>query len=207
SVRTENLSASASFPHPLADGLYRVTLTPGITDHNANPLEAPMSWDFRVGNKSFWAGPFNGSWQDPGNWSTGVVPGTNDDVVVDVFYGVGRVLIEGENAVKSLELFEELELPRGASLEVLGGLTTHRDLIPSGGLIRNTVLKLADGALIKPGSTVGSTLQNVTVNGDIVMDATGWLQFLDGLTLNCTLTLLTNSGVRFGNSLTLNKGV
>jgi hypothetical protein len=207
SVRAENLSASARFSQPLPNGLYRVTLTPGITDPNNNPLEAPINWDFRVGNASYWTGSFTGSWQDPANWSTGAVPGTNDNVVIDVSYGTGRIIIEEADRARNLELFEELEVLSGSSLEVTDNLTAHRDLVLNGGIIRNTVINLLDGSLIQAERGVGSTLRNVTVNGNIVTEGSDWLQFQGGLTLNGTLTLSTNGSVIFGDSQTMTDGI
>ena len=37
-----------------------------------------------------WVNPSGGNWSNPANWSTGSVPGTNDDAVIDLpgFYTV-----------------------------------------------------------------------------------------------------------------------
>lgn len=200
SVRPDDFSASASFPEPLPDGLYRAALTTAVTDRSRNPLSSPTDWSFRVGKASFWAGPFTGSWQDPANWSKGAVPGSADDVVVDVSYGTGRIVVAEPIVVQSLELFEELEVLKGASLEVTGPWTAHRDVIVNGGAIRNATLTLLNGALLKADRTVGASLESVTLNGDIVLEASSWLQLSGNLALNGSLTLLTNAGVIFATS-------
>lgn len=204
SVRADNFSASAQFPQPLPEGLYRVTLTTALADRSQNPLPSSASWEFRVGNASYWAGPFAGSWNDPANWSSGVVPRAEDDVVVDVSFGDGHVALDGPARARNLEVFDELEIARGANLEA-DSMTAHRDLRLDGGQIRNAALTLREGALLRPGAAVGGTLERVTINGNILTAPGTWLEFLGGLTLNGTLT---NAGgaVTFGDSQTVTAG-
>ena len=79
--RNENNAVVLNFSPPLPDGLYGVLLTTNVTDLAGNHLASPYAWFFHVGNATFWARLQAGSWTDLANWSSGIVPPANENVV------------------------------------------------------------------------------------------------------------------------------
>ncbi len=51
--------------------------TPGLVLQPGPPLSLPPDRTTPVATV-FWTGAVSGAWNDPGNWSTGVVPGSGD---------------------------------------------------------------------------------------------------------------------------------
>lgn len=108
-----------------------------------------------------WVGPAEGDWTDPGNWSTGTLPGSGDDVVVDIGVAVLVHYSNGSAQVRSLSLRGTLELSAG-SLTL-----THASQIDG-------VLTIdADAAL-----TAAGPLASLTVTGQT--DVTGGVFAVDG---------------------------
>lgn len=68
---------------PLAVGKYLIQFDAGITDRSGNPLDQAYSSVFNVRTPVFWKNPVSGNWQTGTNWSTNLVPTSNDYVVVD----------------------------------------------------------------------------------------------------------------------------
>ena len=79
--RNENNAVVLNFSPPLPDGLYGVLLTTNVTDLAGNHLASPYAWFFHVGNATFWARLQAGSWTDLANWSSGIIPPANENVV------------------------------------------------------------------------------------------------------------------------------
>jgi len=86
----------------------------GVTDAGTITLAAATS------NYVFWDGPNNGTWHTPANWSNNVVPGPNNDVIIDV---PGNITVRhtqgttgpgvGTTSIKSLLCLESFELSNG----------------------------------------------------------------------------------------------
>jgi len=86
----------------------------GVTDAGTITLTAAPS------NFVFWDGPNNGTWHTPANWSNNVVPGPNNDVIIDV---PGNITVRhtqgttgpgvGTTSIKSLLCLESFELSNG----------------------------------------------------------------------------------------------
>jgi len=139
-----------------------------------------------------WAVDANGFWDVPGNWSTGAVPGPNDDVIIDRPAGDFTVTIrQGTSTVHSITARERLVVGQsgsGAVLTVNGPVDA-----PAGLTVSSATLA---GATIPAGTTVRSdyaTLRGLTVNGTIdLSDPSGigrTLTVTNGLTLNGTMIL------------------
>ncbi|MBX9579612.1 MAG: Ig-like domain-containing protein [Gemmataceae bacterium] len=113
---------------PLPDGQYRLTADRSVlTDPAGNAVAAPVattftSLDLDLPNAVVWVSPEDGDWNDPDNWSTGAVPGRDDNVVVDVRAGDVTVTIgAGGRTVRSLVVRDSLRVTgSGTSLTVLG---------------------------------------------------------------------------------------
>jgi len=61
-----------------------------------------------------WIKPEGGLWESPANWSTGALPGIDDDVVIDL---LGTITVEhasGVHTVKSLRCAEALQINGGS---------------------------------------------------------------------------------------------
>src|ERR1035438_4929201 len=92
----------------------------------------------------FWAGS-SGDWNTATNWSGGVLPGTNDDVVI----GPGPVITvthaSGTHAVKSIQSQQVLTLS-GGSLRVSNTVQVNNAFVLSGGTLQGaTVLQSTNG--------------------------------------------------------------
>ncbi len=116
-----------------------------------------------------WLDPIDGSWLDPARWSSGVVPGANDDVLIaagDGTYSIGDV----SGTVRSLQLQSQVSLTAtgvaiNESLDSLGSSaqTIRGDWIVGGYFGIGTASQLSVGF----GSTVAAT-------GMLQNDGTAW---------------------------------
>jgi hypothetical protein len=164
--RPDQLSVSLSFATPLPDGVYQAVVTSAATDLTGNHLATDVVWTFRVADATFWISARNGEWNDPINWSTGAVPGPNDDVIIDtasfditITHGSGNVQI------RNLTTYERLQI-NGGTLELSGIAELNHNLTLNGGTIRGgTVTQTAEGGLLFTDSP--SVLDGVIVNGDL----------------------------------------
>ena len=141
---------------------------------------------------AFWTGAgLDSLWSDAANWSTGYVPGVNDDVLIDVAGNAVIVLGPGAQTVRSLVSADTLQLS--------GDLTVTQAAILSGS---TTV----DGGTLTLGgqTTVSGTLalESGTINlgGNVAWTPTAVFAGTAG-TVNITGTLLaTGSIVDLGNA-------
>ena len=139
-----------------------------------------------------WVGG-TGDWATPANWSTGLLPGTNDDVVINpadpaaiITHGSGAHTIQSLTSQRAFQL-------TGGSLTVSNTVQINNDFTLAGGtLIRATVLQGANN-----GTSVvsGGKLDGVTVNGMLdVGNAYG-----GGATLTVTNGMVLNGTMLVGN--------
>lgn len=129
-----------------------------------------------------WLPNTNGFWDVAANWSTGSVPGVNDDVVIDRGAANPRITVRsGTPTVKSIQSTELLALTGGT-------LTVTQSI--QGGTLR------IDGGTLNDATVAGSTTMAVTATGGT----------LDSVTLNSNLNLSAGSGsqVTVVNGLILN---
>src|SRR5215475_5006510 len=116
-------------------------LLPFLTLITANA--ATVSWD---------GGGGNNSWHTAANWSGNVVPGPNDDVVIDVPGDITVVFSSGSTSIRSL-LCQE-------SFQLTGGTLT----VTAGASVINGPLRLAAGSLIVHGPGTTWTANGATTN-------------------------------------------
>jgi RHS repeat-associated protein len=130
-----------------------------------------------------WINPAGGDWDTAANWQDdkGVnrLPGPNDDAVINV---AGNVTITHSqnvtDTIKSLTAGDPLTLS-GGTLSVSGNLSNSSPITLSGGTLTNaTVLS---GTLLT--ATGNSTLDGVTLGGDLEINAGIVVTAVNGLTL------------------------
>ncbi len=147
--REETTAVTLSFATPLPDGHYLAVLTTAVADLAGNRLASDFTWQFRVADAVFWTRTTDGLWSDPLNWSTRTLPGSNDNVIIDVSSAEVTVTHPaGTTAIKSLLTHERLvvtcsilQIPDGIQIgknmtidvaakeEIPSGSSTH-DVIP-----------------------------------------------------------------------------
>lgn len=202
-------SASLNFASPLPDGLYRAMLTTAATDLAGNKLAADFVWQFHVADAVFWIRTTDGVWSDPLNWSTGEVPGPNDNVVIDVVPEDVTVTYVRKNTVvqiKSLLANERLVL-NGDVWQVPGGIQINRDLTLNTATLVGTTLTARNGAKLVCVGNPGSTLDSVTLNGDL--DITSFIARVfirNELKLTGSILLGGGGGITFNGDQTLATG-
>jgi RHS repeat-associated protein len=172
-------------------------------------------------NLSLWVGPLSaatvswvgasGDWNTPANWSTGALPGTNDDAVINTGPAITVTHSTGTHTIRSLQSQQAFTLS-GGSLTVSNTVQVNSTFLLSGGtLVSATVLAGTNGAgLIVKNS--GAVLNRVRLNAGLDVGNTyssAILSVANGLELNGTAQIgnTTNSNwgqVRFSGSQTLN---
>ncbi len=131
----------------------------------------------------------NGDWSVPGNWSTGVLPGSGDAVVIPAGTAITVTHSTGTDSISNLTSQQAFVLS-GGSLTVATTVQVNKTFTMSGGtLVGANVLQGTNGA----GVTVSSgTMNGVTLNcsldaGNSYSGAN--LTVLGGLTVNGTILL------------------
>jgi RHS repeat-associated protein len=121
-----------------------------------------------------WISDVSGNWEDPLNWSTGVVPGSNDQVWVGANAGVYEITISSDVTLGSL---------------VLGGASGTQTLAVAGGS-----LTAPAGITVKPSGLLSLT-RDSPVNADVTNE--GVVEFAEGDTSGgpSTFTNVINGSV------------
>ncbi len=139
-----------------------------------------------------WTGG-SGDWSTPADWSTGVLPGTNDDVVIGPGPAITVTHSSGADAVRSIQS-EQAFVLLGGSLAVSSVFQADGGITLSGGTIYGGTVVVSNGASLV---VANGTLDAVTVNGvlDVGRTANGAsLTVVDGLQLNGTAYLGGTNG-------------
>jgi hypothetical protein len=122
-----------------------------------------------------WINPTAGVWADPASWSTGAVPGPNDDVVLDA-PGNGTVIHPaGDDTVHSLTGTNSLVLS-GGSLRLAAASTFDGPLDLVGGTLATGGMLTVNGPLLWTAGTMlwtGQTFADVTTVANGGLDITG----------------------------------
>jgi len=106
-------------------------------------------------------------WNIAANWAGDVLPGPDDDVVIDVPADVTIVHGSGTNSIKSLSSRKALTLT-GGTLDVAGTVQVDNTFTLNGGTLANaTVLPGSGGQRLSILSNSANCLTGVTVNGDL----------------------------------------
>src|ERR1039458_4112598 len=139
-----------------------------------------------------WIGD-SGDWNAATNWSTGSLPGTNDNVVIGAGASITVTHSSGTHTVSSVQSQQAFVLS-GGSLTVSNTVQVNNTFTLAGGtLAQATILQSTNGSSIQV--TGNSVLDGVTLNANAVVQAGGGCSSVvltvttNGLTLNGTLTL------------------
>jgi RHS repeat-associated protein len=128
----------------------------------------------------------SGDWDAPANWSTGALPGTNDDVVIGAGPAITVTHATGNDSVRSVRSQQAFSLS-GGSLTVAATFQSSNTFTFAGGVFHQGTITLQNNAsLVVAGS---GALDGVTVNGvlDVGNSVNGaYLLVTNGLVLNGT---------------------
>ncbi|MGD9690556.1 MAG: hypothetical protein AB7K52_12525 [Phycisphaerales bacterium] len=139
-----------------------------------------------------WIGPAGGDWNDPANWAQGVLPGANDDVVIDIPGGTFTITHSGgASSVRSITSQENITLSNGtltvADSSVINGefrmtggtLTRGGEIQFNGGFVQLGGTLAGDGdAFFAPGTTytIDSGSSPISLTGNFLVQGTAaWM--------------------------------
>ena len=115
----------------LEEGSYQLAIDPSIiADRAGNFLESPFTLEFDSldvpPDTVIWLSGTDGDWENPGNWSSGEVPGVDDNVVINLLRTDATITISSNVTVESLQSEESVILANG-SLTVNGPSSINGD--------------------------------------------------------------------------------
>jgi uncharacterized repeat protein (TIGR01451 family) len=149
---------------PFADqgveGPETVIFTVEGTSATATIADAPVS------TTRTWISDVSGAWDNPANWSGGVVPQPGDNVVIDRLTSI-TVTLSTSTSIASLSSQERLAI-------VGGSLTSSGHMALNGGLTFSSGLITGAGDLTLAGTSLW-TGGNITGTGSMLVDAGGTL--------------------------------
>jgi hypothetical protein len=179
------------FADATVEGPETVTFTVEGTSATATIADAPVS------ATRTWISDLDGAWDDPANWSGGIVPQPGEDVVIDRPTNI-TVTLTSATSIASLTSQERLVIA-GGSLTSSGAMALNGGLTMSSGLITGAGdLTLGGTSLWTGGNITGTGSIGVNVAGTLTVSSPG------------AAGLLQRHLVNFGNviwnqeSLTLN---
>ena len=139
----------------------------------------------------------SGDWNTATNWSTGSLPGTNDNVVIGAGASITVTHSSGTHTVSSVQSQQAFVLS-GGSLTVSNTFQANNTFTLSGGTLARATVVMTNGFSLVASS---GTLDGVTVNGnwDVGASVSGaTLTVLDGLTINGTLQVGNPTNSNYG---------
>jgi RHS repeat-associated protein len=169
----------------------------------------------------------NGFWDVPGNWDTGKVPGSGDDVVIDRPAGNFTVTVRDHETINTLVNKENLDIEAGGGLRVQGAGTLDSSLTLNGDYLEvdlattlNGTLNWKAGTLITSGQALSnagvmalSNSSDVVLSGYLINNATLSESGAGNLSINNTFTNGTTGVIDFqsdvgitGNGVLNNSG-
>jgi RHS repeat-associated protein len=176
----------------LAEFRYFAVKTPAVSGRLVLALLCLTSPPLRAATVT-WVGG-SGDWNTAANWSTGVLPGPSDDVVID---RPGEILVthsSGTHTVRSVLSQEAFQLS-GGSLTVSNTVQVNNAFNLSGSAtLRNaTVLEAIGGQVITVTNFASPTLDGVILGADVIVYNGCYLYIANGLTFTGGPTITLNS--------------
>ena len=143
-----------------------------------------------------WVGG-SGVWNTTNDWSTGALPGINDDVVIGSGPSITVTHSTGTHTVRSVQSQQAFVLS-GGSLSVSTTFQESNTFTLSGGTLANATLVMTNGVqlVVNNGTLNGLTLNGVLDVGNSINGAS--LTVLDGLTLNGTALVGNPTNSNYG---------
>jgi|CXWL01.1.fsa_nt_gi hypothetical protein len=165
--------ARLTLANPLTTQGYRLTIGPTLNDRAGNALapESTVSPFYVTVPTVRWINPTSGFWDVAANWSTGTVPGSTDDVLIDVPGDITVTHRSGITTVKSVVARDSLTFSGGT-------------------LIGATVLGSA--VTVSPNASI--TLDGVTLAADLTVNTNTQVLVRNGLTLAAATVTLADLG-------------
>jgi hypothetical protein len=185
----------------LAAGDYQIAIDgPSVTDRAGNALAAgDVTSEFTLtGDAIEWINPAGGFWDVAANWEGGVLPGPDDNVVIDVPGDILIVHRTGTSAINRLISRESIDLT-GGTLDVATTVLVDGtfNLGNGGTLAHATVLR---GAGFTPAVGGFAEFDGVTLATDLRIENQGDLFVRNGLTLMDRARIVLN-GAAAGASI------
>lgn len=208
SYQPETLGVSLSFPASLTDGLYRAIVMAAATDVAGNPLGTEHTWQFRVADAVFWIGSLGGTWNEPDHWSTGTVPGPNEDVILENLPDTATVRhTSGTIMVRTLKVGLPLVVSGGSTLQVGGAIDLLAPLTLDNGTLKGgQVLQNAE-AKLRFAPNAANILDGIRIVGDLMLtNASGRAIVRNGLELTGRVILDNAGTLVFAGSQTFTSG-
>ncbi|MDZ4754537.1 MAG: hypothetical protein SGJ11_08575 [Phycisphaerae bacterium] len=145
------------------------------------------------------------TWMTPANWSGDVLPGPNDDVVIDAA-GTVTITLTGSASVKSLVCADALTINGVGTLTLATTATVDGLLTLASGALNGGAWTLGAGAIAT--NNINNMLLGVTLNGSLTLATnSAFLRIKNGLTLNGTAHLTgLNSRLVFDGTQTVSAG-
>ncbi|WP_017719654.1 Ig-like domain-containing protein [Kamptonema formosum] len=165
-------------------GNYQLTVDPSIiADRAGNGFAEPFTLSFINSDVPpdtvFWISDSDGDWNNPANWSTGTVPGANDNVAINRLNANPAIAISGNVSVKSIRSEESLIIS-GGSLSVSEESEVNGDLTVSSGSV-----------------IAGGEDASFTANGEITFEGASSLSANSGGTLTLSGVTAIVGSTRF----------
>ena len=146
-----------------------------------------LNWNFG-GNIVEWIAPGSGSWETAENWSTGVVPGENDDVYIAPTSGTVTVTVGAAQSIRSLTL---------GGTDASATLTSAYPISMSGNFIlyngatatlssKETPNAVGGNVLMKSGSTMNHAANARTFANRLYMTVAGDMTIEEGASIYLT---------------------
>ncbi len=134
--REDTNTVVLSFPSPLPTDAYRGVVRSTVTDLVGNPMNADVTWDFRVKGAKAWVKDASGFWDDASNWSEGTLPEADDIVVIDR---------PGADITVTVRM----------ATPAISRLTTTEAVVVQSLLVATTALEFNGPVTLAPGGTLG----------------------------------------------------
>ena len=186
-VNSDN-SLTAVAPAQAAGTVNVTVTTPGGTS-------APVSFTYTAASTASWSGPSTGDWATAANWSSGVLPGVNDDVTIPS--GVTVTHSGGTDSVHSLTAQGSLVLSGGslslAASSFVTALTQTGGTLTGAGNLTVSAFSWTGGIQAGTGST--------TISGGN-LDSSASVLVVQGRAMSVTGPVQWNGG----NALQLDSG-
>jgi hypothetical protein len=193
----------------LEAGDYQIAIAgTAVTDRVGNALAAHdvISAFTLTGEAIEWINPAGGFWDDPASWEGGVLPGPDDNVLIDVPGDILIVHRTGETRINRLISRESIDLT-GGTLDVTTTVQVDGTFNLGNGAVLAHATVVRGGGPFSPGVGGFATFDGVTLATEVRVVEGGFLLVENGLTLDRGQVTLDGAGtgatIHFAETQTL----